>query len=227
LISKINLLKTLQISDSAFPSGSFAFSGGLEALTKDLENFSSQDLLFILENQIIPRWFEFDRFFLRNAHSCSGNIKELMALDRKCHVQNTNGGLAIASRRVGRSLISVHKSMETPFVSDFSEEIAAKSKPGTWGYEPVVRGLIGFGLDIDIEMVEVGAVYGALYSVLSSGVRLNVVGSIKAQEIMASLIPTIDYKLSEELPKMATTSALLADIAVSRRSMFEVSLFSN
>ena len=33
--------------------------------------------------------------------------------------------------------------------------------------------------------------------------------------------------LSEELPKMATTSALLADIAVSRRSMFEVSLFSN
>ena len=227
MISKINLLKTLQISDSAFPSGSFAFSGGLEALTKDLENFSSQDLLFILENQIIPRWFEFDRFFLRNAHSCSGNIKELMALDRNCHVQNTNEGLAIASRRVGRSLISVHKSMETPFVNDFSEEIAAKSKPGTWGYEPVVRGLIGFGLDIDIEMVEVGAVYGALYSVLSSGVRLNVVRSIKAQEIMASLIPTIDYKLSEELPKMATTSALLADIAVSRRSMFEVSLFSN
>jgi urease accessory protein UreF len=82
-------------------------------------------------------------------------------------------------------------------------------------------------MDIDIEMVEVGAVYGALYSVLSSGIRLNVVGSIKAQEIMVSLIPTIDYKLSEEPPKMATTSALLADIAASRRSMFDVSLFSN
>ena len=227
MISKINLLRTLQISDSAFPSGSFAFSGGLESLTKDLENFSPQDLSFVLEKQIIPRWFEFDRFFLRNAHSCSGNMKELMALDRDCHVQNTNEGLAIASRRVGRSLISVHKSMATPFVSDFAQEIAAKSNPGTWGYEPVVRGLIGFGMDIDIEMVEVGAVYGALYSVLSSGIRLNVVGSIKAQEIMVSLIPIIDYKLSEEPPKMATTSALLADIAASRRSMFDVSLFSN
>jgi len=227
VISKINLLRTLQISDSAFPSGSFAFSGGLESLTKDLENFSSQDLSFVLEKQIIPRWFEFDRFFLRNAHSCSGNMKELMALDRDCHVQNTNEGLAIASRRIGRSLISVHKSMATPFVNDFAQEIAAKSNPGTWGYEPVVRGLIGFGMAIDIEMVEVGAVYGALYSVLSSGIRLNVVGSIKAQEIMVNLIPTIDYKLSEEPPKMATTSALLADIAASRRSMFDVSLFSN
>ena len=227
MISKINLLRTLQISDSAFPSGSFAFSGGLESLTKDLENFSSQDLSFVLEKQIIPRWFEFDRFFLRNAHSCSGNMKELMALDRDCHVQNTNEGLAIASRRIGRSLISVHKSMATPFVNDFAQEIAAKSNPGTWGYEPVVRGLIGFGMAIDIEMVEVGAVYGALYSVLSSGIRLNVVGSIKAQEIMVNLIPTIDYKLSEEPPKMATTSALLADIAASRRSMFDVSLFSN
>ena len=227
MISKINLLKTLQISDSAFPSGSFAFSGGLEALTKDRENFVAQDLLFILESQIIPRWFEFDRFFLRNAYNCSGNISKLIDVDRNCHVQNTNEGLAKASRRIGRSLISVHKSMQTQFVQEFSIEAAARSRAGTWGYEPVVRGLVGFGMDIDIDMVEIGALYGALYSVISSGIRLNVVGSIKAQEIMASLIPIIEQKLLGELPTVATTSSLLADIAASRRNMLDVSLFSN
>tara|TARA_Y100001954_G_C15297999_1_gene354551 strand:+ start:149 stop:502 length:354 start_codon:yes stop_codon:yes gene_type:complete len=117
--------------------------------------------------------------------------------------------------------------MQTKFVQEFSRESAKRSRAGTWGYEPVVRGLIGFGMDIDIDMVEIGALYGALYSVLSSGIRLNVVGSIKAQEIMATLIPNIEQKLLGELPKVATTSSLLADIAASRRNMFDVSLFSN
>ena len=87
------LIKIFQLSDSAFPSGAFAFSGGLESLTRERETFSIEDLVFVLKEQIIPRWFDFDRVFLRDAHNCMGDIGKLVDVDKSCHLQNTNASL--------------------------------------------------------------------------------------------------------------------------------------
>lgn len=221
------LIKIFQLSDSAFPSGAFAFSGGLESLTREWETFSVEDLVFVLKEQVIPRWFDFDRVFVRDAYDCRENIEKVVDVDKSCHLQNTNASLARASRRIGRSLLSVHSKMGTPGASALSNALPNLGEAGICGYEPVVRGFVGSALKIELRLLEAGSAYGALFSVLSSAIRLNVVGSIQAQQIMTNLSSVVAEKLSTETPKVATNNTLLMDIAASRQNLHDVSLFSN
>ena len=43
-MAQMSLLRLLQISDSSFPSGAFAFSNGLETLHKENEKFDAGSL---------------------------------------------------------------------------------------------------------------------------------------------------------------------------------------
>ena len=91
----------------------------------------------------------------------------------------------------------------------------------------LLRGFVGSALQIELRLLEAGSAYGALFSVLSSAIRLNVVGSIQAQQIMTNLSSVLAEKLSTETPKVATNNTLLMDIAASRQNLHDMSLFSN
>ena len=104
-MAQMSLLRLLQISDSSFPSGAFAFSNGLETLHKENENFDAGSLYKLLVQQIVPRWCDFDRYFIVSAYEASSDIAKLFQLDWKCHTQNTNAALADSSRRMGRPFL--------------------------------------------------------------------------------------------------------------------------
>ncbi len=226
-MKRASLLKLLQISDNTFPSGSFAFSNGLETLCKDTNIKSEYLLNDILFDQIVSRWFEFDRYFIEKAFKCHGAVLKLEELDNECHVQNTNDALAMASRRIGRSLITVHKKLETKSVGEFSKAISQRIINDEAGYEPVVKGMVGYGLNLSIEETETGALYGVVSSFLSAAVRMNLVGALQAQKLLADAVQNLSKLLEAPRPIIASTSALLGEIASSRHKNLEISLFSN
>ena len=75
------LLAALHIADSAFPSGGFAFSWGLEGLAADGLLQTSQDAEDAMEQHLLHRWNRMDRILLRDAFvSPPGG---LVGLDRR------------------------------------------------------------------------------------------------------------------------------------------------
>lgn len=225
--SNASLIRLLQISDSAFPSGSFAFSNGLETLHKELHILDKLTLIEILNEQLLPRWLEFDRFFIRSAINCGDDITKLVNLDSECHLQNTNAALAESSRRIGRSLLTVHKKMATAGAEKFWNACSTSILNNEAGYQPVVIGLVASGLDLSEQEAEIGALYGAISTFFSSAIRLNLIGAIEAQRLIAKEIPNLDARLQSSLCSYPYSSALLSEIAASRHQYLELSLFSN
>lgn len=220
------LLRLLQTADTAFPSGAFAFSSGLETLANEGRVTGAADVRDVLSGQILPRWLSFDRPFLYEALAVAADPYKLLDVDHRCHLQNTVDRLADASRRVGRALLSVHARIGTPGVADYRAVLAETKRPKAAGYEPVVQGLLGQGLGLSRHQAEAGALHSVVMAFLSAAVRLGKLGAIEAQVILAEVAPQMAEGLAIPAPDRPGAFAPLADIAALRRSDTHAALFA-
>lgn len=226
MTSALSLLRLLQCADSAFPSGAFAFSSGLEQLAVDGQVRDAGDVRRVLENQIFPRWVAFDRVFLRRAHTAADSPEALLALDLQCHLQSGADRLAQASRRVGRSLLSVHGRIGTPHVAAYRAALARAGRGDSGGYEPVVQGTIGAGLELSPSETEAGALHAVVMAFLSAAVRLGRAGAIETQTMLAGLLPAMARALEAPVAERAGAFSPLAEIAAQRRASTYANLFA-
>lgn len=220
------LLRLLQTSDSAFPSGAFAFSSGLETLANEGRVRGAPDVQALLSDQVVPRWLEFDRFFLREAHAAAGDAETTLEIDARCHLQNTVDRLADASRRVGRSLLTVHARIATPHAATYRAALAQGGRGESGGYEPVVQGLLGHGLGLSAPQTEAGALNAVVLGFASAAVRLGRLGAIEAQAVLARIAEIMAVGLSRPPPVHAGAFAPLTEIAAIRRNISHASLFA-
>lgn len=220
------LLRLLQSADTAFPSGAFAFSSGLETLANEGRVRGASDVQEVLATQIVPRWLSFDRPFLHAAHAAAADPSRLLEIDGDCHLQNTTDRLAEASRRVGRSLLSVHARIGTPHVAAYRAALAEARRPDATGYEPVVQGLVGAGLDLSPSETEAGALHSVVMAFVSAAVRLGRAGAIEAQAVLANVAPAMAEGLAQPVPERPGAFAPYAEIAAMRRATHHASLFS-
>ena len=222
----LSLLRMLQCADSAFPSGAFAFSSGLEQLALDGQVRDAADVRQALEDQIFPRWVSFDRVFLRQAHGAADSPEALLALDLQCHLQSGADRLAQASRRGGRSLLSVHGRIGTPHVAAYRAALARAGRGDSGGYEPVVQGAIGAGLGLSPAETETGALHAVVMAFLSAAVRLGRAGAIETQALLAALLPAMARALDAPVAARAGAFSPLAEIAAQRRAETHANLFA-
>lgn len=224
-----SLLRLLQTTDSAFPSGGFAFSHGLETLSVEGEVRDAAGVEAVLRSQVAPRWLEFDRHFLAAAHAAAGdgdgdgNGAALAALDRDCEVQNTVAALASASRRMGRALLTSHARIGTHGAGEALERVRAGT---AHGHAPVVQGLIGAGLGLSRAETEAGAFHALIAGHTGAAIRLGRLGALEAQQVLARAIETFAPRLAEAPPAEPAAFAPLIDIAAARRSAQSVTLFA-
>lgn len=220
------LLRLLQTQDSAFPSGAFAFSSGLETLSNEGSIAGAEDVARLLTDQIVPRWLSFDRYFLRAALDAQGDADALLHLDRVCHLHNTVESLAEASRRVGRALLTVHARIGTPGASAYRAKLSNTGQCPTAGYDPVIQGLVGHGLGLDAGQTEIGALNSVVTAFTGSAVRLGRLGALDAQSVLATLAGTMADGLSVPPPLTPGAFAPLTEIAALRRNSEHASLFA-
>lgn len=219
-------IRLLQCADSAFPSGSFAFSNGLETLVTEGRVRGASGITALLRHQILPRWLTFDRWFLAGAHAAAPDISALIEIDRDCHVQSTTENLAAASRRVGRAQLRVHDRLGTPGAGAFFDAIGRREGKERSGYEPVVQGLIGVGVGLDRTQTEVGAIHTLLSGTVSAAVRLGRLGALDAQSVLAELAEDAAIGLAGPLPDLPESFSPIAEIATQRSPPGNVSLFA-
>ncbi|MEL6521797.1 MAG: urease accessory UreF family protein [Pseudomonadota bacterium] len=223
MTTALSQLRLLQIADSAFPTGAFAFSNGLETLVEEGRVSDKASAKAFLLEQILPRWAAFDRVFLGQAHGLAGNMGALLVLDQRCHLQNTSPTLADASRRMGRAILSVHVRLGTVGAAEMR---AALQDHAIGGCDPVVQGMIGAGLGLSADETAVGALHAMVAAYLSAAVRLGTLGAIEAQTLLSDAGPAMSDVLVSPIPDEASAPAILAEIASLRRDATRTALFA-
>uniref|UniRef100_UPI002F352142 urease accessory UreF family protein n=1 Tax=Methylobacterium radiotolerans TaxID=31998 RepID=UPI002F352142 len=106
-------LTALQQADTAFPSGSFAFSNGLEGLVAENPAFDEAALARIVAAALRFRWAETDRVALILAHRAGGAIAPLAAIDAALEAASLSEPMRVGSRRNGASLLASHARLGT------------------------------------------------------------------------------------------------------------------
>lgn len=219
----LTLLRLLQVSDSSFPSGGFAFSNGLETLANEGALGGDADVEGFLRDQLLARWASFDRWFLRRALEAGDDIGALGALDWQCEAQTSVACLAAASRRMGRAVLSSHRRIGTPFAGAY---LAALREDAVPGHLPVVQGLVAAALGLPPPVAEVSAAYQMVTGALSAAVRLGRLGALQAQATQTALAPDICRLIAAPLPALPHAFSPLADIAALRHGDHATRLFA-
>lgn len=216
------LLTLLQLCDTAFPSGAFAFSGGLEALVSEGRVQGAAQVRDFLTEEILPRWASFDRVFLRRAHAAC-DVAELTRVDADCELRSTVESLASASRRTGRAALSTHARLGTP---DCAACLARVRDGLTPGHAAVVQGLAGRGLGLALAPLEAGTLHALALATLSAAVRLGAIGAMQAQQILSATHPAMAALLAAPPPDAPFTFSPRADIAAMRHTQNPLRLFA-
>jgi len=210
------LVTALQIGDSQFPAGGFAFSWGLESLWRE-DRIDRAHMGAFLEAQLRGRWASFDRAIVAAAHGA--DIDGWLVLDDQVHAMSWSAPQRDGSLRAGQALLAAHARLGVPNAVNYRQRQPL-------AHLPVAQGLVyaGTGLDRAAAAALSGVTF--LGGLASAAVRLGIVGAISVQSDLARLRPVVAALAAEDPPRHPTNFAPAIDIALCRHEAAGA-LFSN
>ena len=193
------LLRLLQISDTAFPTGSFAHSMGLEAFVEAGEIRDAEDLGRLVETYL-DSLATSDCVALRAAYGATF-LERLIEIDRLLLATKLARELRTASAATGgRFLASIAAlGAQGPPLEDYARAVREDQTPGNLavGYG-VVAPVLGFGA----EEALLSYLYTAVSSLVAAGQKLIPLGGNVAQRVL--------YELSGEITRVVQKSEEVA-----------------
>lgn len=213
-----------QLADSTFPSGGFAHSGGLEAAWRhgfansvaSLTDFIRSGLMQVGQAQL-P--------FVNAAHA---QPDRFVALDHSCEVCTRNHVARRSSVTQGRALLnSADAAFGAPQTDAWRLSVVCGE---AHGHLPVVFGVVNAVLGVDHEHAVRLYLFLALRSLLSSSVRLGIVGPQQAQAVQYRLGPDaeqITRKCLGLTPDDVATSAPLIELVQATQDRLYTRLFQS
>ena len=184
----LNLLSALRQADTAFPSGGFAFSNGLEGLAATGAQLDRAGLSGVLTAVLRHRWATCDRIALALAWRASGDISRLAAIDRAMEAATLPEPLRQGSRRNGAALLAAHVRLETPGAAALQ---AAMGDNALLGHLPVLQGALWRSSGLDEATALQVSGYTMASGMVSAAVRLGCLGTLAAQRALGDALPLI------------------------------------
>lgn len=175
-----------QLMDSAFPTGGFAHSSGLEAVWQHGEVGGRVELVAFIETSL-DQLGHASSPFVTAAFDAPEKLAEF---DQLCDAFTTNHVANRASRAQGRAfLTAVHRILSErgqlcPCVQENPRELADKAVSAPFAHFAPVFGACLRQLGITRETTGRMFIFNHLRSVLAAAVRLNIVGPMEAQMLL-------------------------------------------
>ena len=221
-----SLLGALQFADSFFPSGSIAFSWGLETLRADGEVVSVEQVAQFLEGQLVHRWSTFDVPLLVAAMRADNRMDRLADLDDLVEATALATELREGSRRAGASLLKVHAGLGTAGAADYREAVAQRKARG---HLPVVQGMLWKATGLSEEACRAVSAHTLCTGIVGAALRLGMIGHLDAQKIMLQVRPVLVQLLRLPAQEAEALYAYTphAEIAAMRHEIQDSRLFAN
>ena len=221
------LLATLWQSDTAFPSGSFAFSSGVEGAAALSGSLDKTALRNLLASTLRHRWASTDRLAMLYAFHADG-IERLATIDQALEAATLPEPLRTGSRRNGAGFLTAHDRVRTPGAAELRAAVAARR---CLGHLPVAQGWIWRRCGLDETSAVAASGYTSVAAMIQAAVRLGVLGALEAQAVLFDLLADIAASAAEPFdPAGAIVFASITpwlEIAVMRHAHAGVRLFSN
>jgi len=213
---------TWQVVDSAFPTGAFAHSCGLEAAWQHGEIRDAGELRQFLHGAL--QQVTFGNLPLVNA--AYREPERLECLDARADAFLLNSVANRASRIQGRTLLAtVGRVWPSPALAD----LAARAG-GTNAHVSPLTGATLKTVGLPLKTIQEVVLFGTARSVLAAAVRLGIVGSYEAQQLQAGSGPWLDDLLRRattlDLDDLAQT-APIADLLQARHDHLYSRLFQS
>jgi urease accessory protein len=221
------LLAALWQSDTAFPSGGFAFSNGVEGSAALLGGLDRTSLASLVETALSRRWASSDRVALLHAFH-AGNIERLGEIAQAYEAAAVTEPVRTGSSRAGRAFLTTHLRLATPGAEGLS---AAVTEKRCVGHLSVVQGWIWRRCGLNEEGAVAASAYGLAAAMTNAAVRLGAVGALDAQGVLADSLPLIadlaQTAFDPADPMLFTSAAPWLDVAIMRQARAHMRLFSN
>lgn len=178
------LLGLLQISDSAFPTGAFAHSLGLEAFQEAGELRNEEQLERAVNLHLEPMATS-DCVALRASHA-AGTPDELIHVDRLLAATRPTRELRQASAATGRRFAAsvVALGVEDGLLREFSDLSRRGETPGSLA---VAHGVAARALGIGVEDALHAYLYASAAALVAAGQKLIPLGGAAAQGVLYGL----------------------------------------
>ncbi|MFD7447486.1 urease accessory protein UreF [Kitasatospora sp. NPDC059827] len=223
------LLVSLQLTDSAFPSGFYTLSHGLEgyaqakAVTADTMPVLLADLL---RHSVGPA----DATALALAHRAAGagDWALLTETDQRLHATKLNRELRLAATRTGRQLLDIaRESVGGEPLERYAALVADKRAPGC---QAVAAGVAYASAAVPVEQAVAGDLFAFCTSFVGAALRLRLTDHRKAQVVLRATAPVIREVVAAALEReLADLGGCVpvADAMSGRHERAEARLFAS
>jgi urease accessory protein len=233
--SLMSLLSVLQLSDSAFPSGRYTLSSGLESLAQAgyfTQPTESSALTAMLRDSIRYGVAPSDGLALACAHRAVGphkavDLELVTQVDDRLTAVKLSREAREASARTGRAVLAVvATALGESTLSAYAEHVRRGCAPGN---HAVVVGLLSAVLNIPTVEAIVGELYAFSSGWTAAAVRLGLVDHRVAQAVLHRTRPVIAHAALEvaegNVSEISSRTPLL-DVMAMRHEQAEVRLFA-
>jgi urease accessory protein len=177
-----------QLADSAFPSGGFAHSAGLEAAYQAGLVRDATDVRDFVEAQLASAAYAVAPFMLA-AHRDRSAFADV---DAACDAFLSNHVAKRASRAQGKALLTAaSRIFDNADLRSLAERFRS-AEHSTPGHFAPLLGVIMADLAVDTERATRLMMFFAVRSAISSAVRLGIIGPMEGQSIQVVTAPTAE-----------------------------------
>jgi urease accessory protein len=222
----LSILQAIWQADGAFPSGSFAFSWGVEgviALRPELDQAALAELTATIIRQ---RWLTCDRVALVQAFRAAGDLDVIAEVDRNVEASTFGSIMRDGSRRNGGSFLASHARLGDAMALRLRGAVRSGI---CLGHIAVMQGAVWQAMGLSELLAQLASAYGAASGVTAAAVRLGAIGALDGQKILRGCLPLIESLVTDPVPDDAQLSSFIPflEIAAARHARADLRLFAN
>jgi len=207
-----------QLADSAFPSGGFAHSAGLESAWREGLVTDAESLARFLET-LVQDTSRGALPFLVAVHT---GDQPLIRVDEWCDAFISNHVANRASRVQGRSfLAAAEAAFGIPEIVELRERVAAGELVG---HKAPLVGRVTSLLSLPLRRTVAWYLYTQLRDVVSAAIRLNIIGPLAGQSLITRFGRFVQHEADEAIHRrvdeVAITSPLMELVATRHDQLY-------
>ncbi|MEU9093437.1 urease accessory UreF family protein [Streptomyces sp. NPDC048428] len=223
------LLVSLQLTDSAFPSGFYTLSHSLEGFAQ-AGAVDSGSLPSLLEDLLLHGVGPADATALALAHraTAAGDVAAVVRVDEHLLATKLGREMRQAATRTGRQLLDLGQEVfGRPEIGDYFDRVVRREAPGT---QAVAAGVIYAATGVPARQAVAADLFAFCVSFAGAALRLRLTDHRTTQTLIRGAAPviekTVEAALRRELDDVGAT-VFASDIMSARHERAEARLFAS